>query len=143
MPKLNTTVKAVRIDNEKLAELENRLGGQTINSWLNEKITEYLGGKPIKSDEKTGASPKYPYGIKGENIEELNSMAMFMGGTVGEMIRLFLEAVSDGTIAYQNGRYVGTPDLELDNFKEACHEMGVDAQKVLDKATQGVRRGTL
>ena len=153
MASTKTKVKPIRISNETADYFEgkplNRMVESLSELLKSEKISfdgenlKVLGVYTEKNSEKSGASPKYPYGIKGEDIEELNSMAMFMGGTVGEMIRLFLEAVSDGTITYQDGRYVGTPDLEIENFEEACHDMGVDAQKILDKAAQGVRRGTL
>lgn len=136
MPKLNTTVKAVRIDNDKLAELEERLGGQTINSWLNEKIAEYLGGKPLKTEKKSEASPN-------NDLKEIESMANFFGFSLDEFLKMVCEGLTEGVLTIEKGKLVGTPDLDLENFKEACHEMGADPQKVLDKAAQGVRRGTL
>ena len=56
MPKLNSTVKSVRLDNDILAELEKRLGGKTYNAWLNEKIAEELG-KPNKNIETVRVNP--------------------------------------------------------------------------------------
>lgn len=136
MPKLNSTVKAVRIDNEKLAELEERLGGQTINSWLNEKISEYLGGKPIKSSEKSEASPN-------RDMEEIESMARYFGITAENLLKMVCDGLGEGELSVENGKIVGKPAIDLENYLDACHEVGADPQKVLDKATQGVRRGTL
>ena len=45
MPTRDSTVKAVRIPNEILVEFEKKLNGQTINSWLNEQIVEFVEGK--------------------------------------------------------------------------------------------------
>ena len=54
MPKLNTTVKSVRVDNEKIDELEKRLNGQTFNSWLNDVIDDYLNGSSGTFSSKNG-----------------------------------------------------------------------------------------
>ena len=137
MPKLNTTVKAVRIDNDKLAELERSLGGQSINSWLNEKITEHLAGKPVVMGTVSG---ELPYGIQRETLDDLATMCSFMGGNLNTMLSLFDEAANTGEIYFENGRLMGKPPINLDKFLEACREVGADPQKVLDKATAGIRR---
>ena len=150
MPKLNTTVKSVRIDNDKLEELEQRLGGKTINAWLNERIEDYIKpctaenvektGKPSKSEKILGASPN-KYEIDEKILDDLATMQMFMGGSVAEMIRLFDEAVNEGVIAYENGRYVGVPDVDLESFYEVCHERGVEPQEAIDKLVLDMRKG--
>lgn len=38
MPKLNTTVKSVRLDNDVLSEIEGLLDGSSFNSWLTETV---------------------------------------------------------------------------------------------------------
>ena len=141
MPKLNTTVKSVRIDNDKLAELEGRLGGKTINAWLNEQIECYLSGEkggkgvnPQKNSEKTGLTPN-------KDLEEIESMAKFFGMDGGELLKGVCAGLMDGNLTVENGKVVGVPEVNLDNFKEACHEKGIDLQKALDKATQSIRRG--
>jgi hypothetical protein len=70
-------------------------------------------------------------------------MANFFGFSLDEFLKMVCEALTEGVLTIEKGKIVGIPDLDLENFKEACHEMGADPQKVLDKATQGVRRGTL
>ena len=141
MPKLNTTVKSVRIDNDKLADLEGRLGGKTINAWLNEQIECYLSGEkgdkgvnPQKNTEKSGLTPN-------KDLEEIDSMAKFFGMDGGELLKGVCAGLMDGNLTVENGKVVGIPEVNLDNFKEACHEKGIDLQKALDKATQSIRRG--
>lgn len=138
MPKLNTTVKSVRIDNDKLELLEKRLGGRSINSWLNEQIAEYLAGKPENSEKNVSLTAKY--GINEDDLAEMDSMRMFMGGSVGVMIRGITEALCEGRILYENGRFIGMPEIDLDEFKEACRDIGMKPEEVLEKATQNIRR---
>ena len=136
MPKLNTTVKAVRIDNDKLAELEQKLAGRSINSWLNEKITEFIEGKPLKTEKILEASPN-------RDMEEIESMARYFGITAENLLKMVCDGLGEGELSVENGKIVGKPMIDLENYLDACHEVGADPQKVLDKATQGVRRGTL
>jgi hypothetical protein len=132
MPKLNTTVKSVRIDNDKLATLERMLGERSINSWMNEKIEEMVAGKP--------KAEGLPYGINQSDLEDLDTMAAFCGGSVGAMIHLLDEGMNDGSLYIEGGRIVGRPLIDLDGFLEACHDAGADPQKVLDKAAKGIGR---
>ena len=147
MPKLNTTVKSVRIDNDKLAELEDRLGGKTINAWLNEQIECYLFGEkgdkgvnPQKKSEKTELSLN-KWGIDEKILEDMATMIPFMGESVAEMIRLMDAALNEGMITYENGRYIGTPEIYLDDLKEACHERGIGMQEAIDKTVKNLRSG--
>ena len=133
MPKLNTTVKAVRIDNEKLAALEKMLCGRSINSWMNEKIDESLGGKP----EISRGTPLY--GLDEEILKDLDTMARFGGGSVGEIVRMLDEGLNNGSLILGANRIEGKPPINLDRFLERCREVGADPQKVLDKATGGIR----
>lgn len=95
MPKLNTTVKAVRIDNDKLAELEKRLGGQTINSWMNERIAEYLGAEPSKILKKTEASPE---------MEEIESIGKFFDMSGEEMLKAVCDGLMNGNLTIEDGK---------------------------------------
>lgn len=141
MPKLNTTVKSVRIDNDKLAELEGRLGGKTINAWLNEQIECYLsGGKgdkgvnPQKNSEKTGLTPN-------KDLEEIDSMAKFFGMEGGDLLKGVCAGLMDGNLTVENGKVVGVPEIDLENLKEACHERGIGMQEAIDKTVKNLRSG--
>lgn len=86
--------------------------------------------------EKIEASPN-------RDMEEIESMANFFGVSGESLLKMVCDGLMDGTLTVENGKILGTPDLYLDNFKDACHEVGADPQKILDKATQGVKRGQL
>ena len=69
MPTRDSTVKAVRIPNEILAEFEKKLNGQTINSWLNEQIVEFVEGKRSCSDKSvSGKQSKYAGNNSGNSL---------------------------------------------------------------------------
>ena len=149
MPKLNSTVKSVRIDNEKLAELENKIGEKSINAWLNECIERFLSGEEvglpshgskdgISDTEKEGlprnqAKPESKYHIDEDILDDLATMQTFAGGSVGEMIRRFDEALNNGSIICEDGKFRGVPEIYLGDFKEKCREMNIEPQKALDK----------
>lgn len=136
MPTIGSITKTVRINAEDLAVIEKIMADEKV-SWSG-AIHFLVGnrGTPSKKSQKSEASPN-------NDLKEVESMANFFGLTLNEMLSKICEGLTDGTLTIENGKIVGTPDLELENFKEACHDMGVEPQKILDKAAQGVRRGTL
>lgn len=133
MPKLNTTVKSVRIDNEKLADLEKKLGGRSINSWLNEQIVEYLGGKP---QTETVCTPSHA-------MSEIDSMAKCMHIETDDLLNGIYEGLNDGKLSYEKGKVVGYPDFDIEPFKEACHDAGIDPQSAMDKVIGAIRKGKI
>jgi predicted HicB family RNase H-like nuclease len=128
MPKKNSTVKAVRIDNDKLALLEGRLGDQSINSWMNERIEKFLQG------EEEGKPQT-------KEIKELTSMTTYYGLTNEEFVRMVVRGLTDGYLTVEGGMVVGTPKMQLDEFIDACHERGLEPQETLDRTTVTLRRG--
>lgn len=140
MPKLNTTVKSVRVENEKLAELEQKLAGRSINSWLNEAITEFLEGKPRVNPDFS----ELPYGIDKKDLDDMSTMAGFVGGNMRIMIHLLDIGLNEGVFEVRDGKLIAHDlTLRTDDFKEVCHDMGLDCQKVLDEATKKLRKGIL
>lgn len=131
MPKLNTTVKAVRIDNDKLAELESRLGHQTINSWMNEKIAEFIEGKPVKTEKNSGLSAE---------LRDIEAMVGLFGVSFDDFSKKLCEAMNDGTIYIDEGEIKVQTDLMLDEFYEVCHEKNVEPQEAINKVVQMLRR---
>jgi len=81
------------------------------------------------------------WGINEEYLADLSTMAGFMGGSVGEMIRLLDEAVNEGAITFENGRYIGVPKCDLNELEEACHERGIGMQEAIDKTVKKLRSG--
>lgn len=130
MPKLNTTVKAVRIDNDKLAELTKRLGGQTINSWLNNQIDCYLENKA----EQKGVNPD----VSTDVWENIVSMAEFCEGGLNGLLlavnRMLEEGILDTDLRVRKEKWV-------ESFEEACHEQGIPVEKAAEGAIKVLKRG--
>jgi len=137
MPKLNTTVKSVRIDNDNLAELERKIGSKSINAWLNEQIEAFLYG----SKSETGGLPKIA--VKPETYRSMESMINFYGGDLGHLIEMLNEAMEKSTVIYEGGSLIGLPQIDLDRYMDVCHEMNVDPQETIYKVAQMVERGQI
>lgn len=123
MPKLNTTVKSVRIDNNVLEELEKKLNGRTFNSWLNEKINESVEGKPVKSPFSENLSEMIAY----YKISEKEFLAQIEG------------LVQDGTITCEKGKLLLYDDYGLPTYLEICKERKIDPKTMIDKITDSLR----
>lgn len=132
MPKLNTTVKAVRIDNDKLSDLITRLDGQTINAWLNNQIDSYLENKT----ESKGVNPDVPPDV----WENIVSMAEFCeGGLIGLLMavnKMLEDGVLDTDLRVHKEKWV-------ENFEETCHELGLPVEKTAEGAIKALKRGDL
>lgn len=108
MPKLNTTVKSVRVDNEKIDELEKRLNGQTFNSWLNEVIDEYLNGSSGTFSSKNG--------------RDLSEMLSCFKKSESEFIDDVHELMENGTLTYENGRLTIDLGFDYQPFLDFCQK---------------------
>lgn len=132
--KKEKTIK-LRISEELYGEIASK--GRNLSETIREILrNSFVPQNSNEKNQKSGLTPS-------KEVKEIESMAVFFGFTLDEMLKKIYEGLNDGTLTIENGRIVGIPDLELENFKEACHDMGVEPQKILDKAAQGVRRGTL
>lgn len=138
MPKLNSTVKSVRIDNIKLAELEEKIGEKSINAWLNECIERFLSGEEVGMPQYN-PNAKSKYAIDEAVLDDLATMQSFAGGSVGEMIRRFDEALNAGLIVCEGGQFKGMPEIYLDDFKDKCRDLNIDPQKAIDKWVKEMR----
>lgn len=138
MPKLNTTVKSVRIDNDKLAELEERLGSQSINSWLNEQILTYL-------DEKTSENKNMEKEVNPDIPAwrgDLNSMLGLGGMSFDEFMEIIYGWVCDGTIDLTDGVGLKEPGWVTD-FRETCHDLCIPVDKAVESACKALRKGEI
>ena len=136
--KKEKTVK-LRISEDLYNKLVSK--GANLSETIRKILSEsFVPQKTAKISEKNGASPN-KYEIDEKILDDLATMQMFMGGSVAEMIRLFDEAVNEGVIAYENGRYVGVPDVDLETFYEVCHERGVEPQEAINKLVLDMRKG--
>ena len=131
MPTIGSVTKTIRIAPRDLEVINGLMADGTIWSGAIHKLCE---GVPTKISEKSGLTPN-------KDLEEIDSMAKFFGMDGGELLKGVCDGLMDGNLTVENGKVVGVPEVNLDNFKEACHEKGIDLQKALDKATQSIRRG--
>lgn len=131
MPTIGSVTKTVRIAPRDLEVINALMADGTSWSGAIHKLCE---GVPAKISEKSGLTPN-------KDLEEIDSMAKFFGMDGGELLKGVCDGLMDGNLTVENGKVVGVPEVNLDNFKEACHEKGIDLQKALDKATQSIRRG--
>ena len=131
MPTIGSVTKTVRIAPRDLEVINALMADGTSWSGAIHKLCE---GVPTKISEKSGLTPN-------KDLEEIDSMAKFFGMDGGDLLKGVCAGLMDGNLTVENGKVVGIPEVNLDNFKEACHEKGIDLQKALDKATQSIRRG--
>jgi hypothetical protein len=142
MPSIGSITKTIRINAEDLKVIEEIMGreGVTWSGAIHYLVGNGEGTPSMVYDSRMVKEVTPLYDIDPKYLADMDSMKSFMGGSVGEMIRLFDECLNDGTIYFENGTFVGVPPINLDKFLEACREVGADPQKVLDKATAGIRR---
>lgn len=135
MPKLNTTVKAVRIDNDKLSELITRLDGQTINAWLNNQIDSYLENKT----ESKGVNP-IDDDVPPDVWENIVSMAEFCEGRLTGLLMAVNKMLEDGVLDTDLRVH---KEKWVENFEETCHELGLPVEKAAESAIKALRKGSL
>lgn len=139
MASTTTTTKTIRIKNETAEFFQ----GKALNRAVDSLCERLKSGALTFDGEDIGVHTKgesgLPHGIKRETLDDLATMCTFMGGSMEKMLQLFDEAANSGDVYYEGGRLVGRPPIDLDRFLEKCREVGADPQKVLDKATAGIR----
>lgn len=128
MPKLNTTVKSVRIDNDKLEELERRLGSQSINSWLNDQIEAFLSGKPEKTEGKTVA------------YVEIEEMVTFCGLTMDRFWEDIADKLTSGVLMFEDGGTRVELPKWAEDFRDACHDMCIPVEKAVENAIKAMKK---
>lgn len=130
--KKEKTIK-LRISEELYGEIASK--GRN----LSETIREILRNSfvPQNSDEKnlkTGLTPS-------KEVKEIESMAVFFGFTLDEMLKMIYNGLNDGYLTVEDGKIVGLPEVGLDSLKEACHERGIGIQEAIDKTVKNLRSG--
>lgn len=106
---------------------------------LSETIRKILKDSfvPQNSDgknQKSGLTPS-------KEVKEIESMAIFFGFTLDEMLKMIYNGLNDGYLTVEDGKIVGLPEVDLENLKEACHERGIGIQEAIDKTVKNLRSG--
>ena len=142
MPKKNSTVKAVRIDNDILAELEAKLGERTINSWLNEQIEGYVRGSenepkqvnPQNFENSRSASPE---------LRDIEQMVSLSGLTMDDFYTQIDGLMNEGSFNLAGGKIsINYPDW-FNDFVETCHDCSVPVEEAIKRATKALRKGSI
>ena len=144
MASTKTRIKPIRIANETADYFE----GKPLNRMV-EGLCELLESGKItfdgenlkvegvyteKSEKNSGLTPS-------KEVKEIESMAVFFGFTLDEMLKMIYNGLNDGYLTVENGKIVGLPEVDLDNLKEACHERGIGMQEAIDKTVKNLRSG--
>lgn len=142
MPKLNTTVKAVRVDNDKLEELEKKLKGQTINSWLNGQIENFIKGEKGKKGNPEGKPTKYaafdvvPLDIIENIIDASNYCDDGLRGLMTALNNMIEDGILDTDLSIHRDEWI-------EKMEKFSRENGLPVEKVADKAIAALKRGGL
>lgn len=145
MPKKNTTVKAVRIDNDILAELEAKLGGRTINSWLNEQIEDFVRDVPLEKNEDKRVNPQKNEKSRSASpeLEDIEQMLSLSGLTVDDFYTQIDGLMNEGSFNLTGGKIsIVYPDW-LNEFSETCHDCSVPVEEAIKRATKALRKGSI
>ena len=132
MPTIGSITKTIRINPADLKVIERIMADGTSWSGAIHRLCSENGSS-------AGTPVENPYKLDTEILKDLDTMARFGGGSVGEIIRMLDEGLNNGSLILGANRIEGKPPINLDRFLERCREVGADPQKVLDKATGGLR----
>lgn len=147
----NSTVKGVRIENEVLAEFEKKLAGQSINSWFNEKILEFVGGKPSDSpaapfsssaDSNFAKSSKKesPMSIDLDNEigKDLIQMLSLSKKSPNEFVKDAHGLLESGSLIYENGKLRVEVGFDYEPFLEFCRKHNARPKKVFENIMEEI-----
>ncbi len=136
MASSKTRTRTVRISNESADYFEKLPLNKVIEgvyTLISEKKATF-DGENLKISEKSGLTPS-------KEVKEIESMAVFFGFTLDEMLKMIYNGLNDGYLTIEDGKIVGLPEVNLDNLKEACHERGIGMQEAIDKTVKNLRSG--
>jgi len=144
MPRKNATVKAVWIDNDILAEFEQKLGGQSINSWLKEQIEGFVSGKTVDKNDPERVNPKNSKKSSATPLnEDIEEMLSVSGLPVEKFLDDLTEMMNDGSFDLSGGKLSIVYPSYISEFEETCHDCGIPVEDAMKKAAKALRRGSI
>lgn len=130
--KKERTVK-LRISEELYGEIASK--GRNLSETIREILrNSFVPQNSNEKNQKSGLTPS-------KEVKEIESMAVFFGFTLDEMLKMIYNGLNDGYLTVEDGKIVGLPEVDLDNLKEACHERGIGMQEAIDKTVKNLRSG--
>ena len=137
-----TRIKAIRIANETADYFE----GKPLNRIV-ECVHEMMeagkmtfDGQEIKISGEKGVNTAKNKDL--ETLDDIRMMVSLCGGTLESFLDEMNERLTNGSLRMENGRMV-LPRVQTGEFEDVCRDKCLDAQSILDKATQAVKRGQL
>ena len=127
-----TRTVSARIPNEVADEMEKRLKAESYS--LRELITDYANGRGVNTQKSE--KNLFPEGA----VKEIGLMANYFGVGVEELFEAIFTGLEEGYLSMENGKVIGVPEIELDEFKEACKDIGAEPEAVLKKAVASLRK---
>jgi hypothetical protein len=130
--KKEKTIK-LRISEELYGEIASK--GRNLSETIREILrNSFVPQNSGEKNQKSGLTPS-------KEVKEIESMAVFFGFTLDEMLKMIYNGLNDGYLTVEDGKIVGLPEVNLDNLKEACHERGIGMQEAIDKTIKILRSG--
>lgn len=130
--KKERTVK-LRISEELYGEIASK--GRNLSETIREILrNSFVPQNNSEKNQRSGLTPS-------KEVKEIESMAIFFGFTLDEMLKMIYNGLNDGYLTVEDGKIVGLPEIDLDSLKEACHERGIGMQEAIDKTVKNLRSG--
>lgn len=130
--KENTII--LRINAETKAYLEEKATEKEQN------VSEYL--REMINREKSGGNNNVIQN-KSHDLAELEGMTGFFDMSVEDFLHQVCERLNEGYVSIEGGKVVtyDSSGINLERFKEVCHEKNIDVQKGMEKCVQMLMRG--
>lgn len=123
MPSADSKVQSARMsrDTWEIVRKEMEEEGITFSRWVRNKAE----GMPSKEFDE-------------EVVDSLRMSAKCYGLTLNEFLEKINNAVDDGDVVYEEGKFFCYPEIDTTKFKEACDAKGLPYQSTLNKAARMV-----
>ena len=138
MPTLGSITKTIRINPVDLEVIEGLMRDGTSWSGAVHKLCEGYTGTPIVESQREEKIDKGTPIEKPQYLEDLEGYCSFFGVSEEEFVAQICQEIEVGHIMY-DGTFKYDIGLNLERFKEVCHEKGIEEQKALDKMVQMMR----
>ena len=146
MPTIGSITKTIRIKPNDLEIIEGLMRDGTSWSGAIHKLCESYGTPRVVEEnpkeiakgtpkmEDTGTPME-----KSQYLKDFEGYCSFFGVSEEEFVAQICQEIEAGHIMY-DGMFRYDIGLNLEWFREVCHEKGLDEQKALDKMTQMMAR---
>lgn len=141
MPSKGSITKTIRINAEDKEYIEGMMAkeGVTWSGAIHKLVSERVYPQTSENDMRGVPKEKEDNtSIPAVIMRDIESMCSLSEITVGDFMRELCEAMNNGDVMYEDGKFTSTEEIDLSRFREACDAKGVPYQKMIDKATQNV-----